>query len=129
MLMSASANDIVFTFPPAYNHVGSFTGHLGVGYLRAALAKSGIKSCQYLNPRPGTIGEVVRDLVVLKPGMIGFTAYNANFPLCLSIAKRLKQQQPGMKIVFGGPSVTFGSKELLARHGCEACPHPVNSVR
>ena len=116
MLRSVSANDIVFVFPPAYDYVGSFSDHLGVGYLRAAMAKAGIKSCQYLNPQPGTIGEVARDLLALRPGIIGFTAYDANFRLCLAIGRSLKQQQPSIKIVFGGPSVTFGSKELLARH-------------
>lgn len=114
--MSASATDIAFVFPPASGHVASFAGHLGVGYLRAALAVSGIKSCQYFNPRPGMVSEVARGLLALRPRIIGFTAYDANFPLCLSIARSIKLEQPSMKIVFGGPSVTFGAKELLARH-------------
>ena len=114
--MSASVNDIVFAFPPANGNLGSFASHLGAGYLRAALSESGIESCQYLNRHPGTVGKVARDLLALKPGIIGFTAYDANFPLCLSIARSIKQQQPGMKIVFGGPTVTFGAKEVLARH-------------
>jgi radical SAM superfamily enzyme YgiQ (UPF0313 family) len=114
--MSGSVTDIVFVFPPADGRPGSFNNHLGVGYLRAALAQSGIRSRQYLNSQPGTISEVARDLLALEPGIIGFTAYDANFPLCLSIARSIKQQQPAMKIVFGGPTVTFGAKELLARH-------------
>jgi len=114
--MSGSLNDIVFAFPPAHGNLGSFASHLGAGYLRAALAESGIKSCQYLTPRPGTIREVARDLLALKPGMIGFTAYDANLPLALSIARSIKHRQSSMKIVFGGPCVTFGAKELLTRH-------------
>jgi anaerobic magnesium-protoporphyrin IX monomethyl ester cyclase len=114
--MSGLAHDIVFVFPPANGNHGSFPSHLGAGYLRAVLAVFGIRSCQYLNPQPGTIGEVTRDLIALKPGMIGFTAYDADFPLALSIARSIKQQKPNIKIVFGGPSVTFGAKELLARH-------------
>lgn len=115
-LMSASINDIVFVCPPAPGSLGSFASHLGVGYLRAALAESGIKSCQYLNPVPGTVGDVTRDLLALRPGITGFTVYDFNCPLCLSIARSIKQRQPGMKVVFGGPSVTFGANELLARH-------------
>ena len=114
--MSVPVPDIVFVFPPAQGSVDSFCDHLGVGYLRAALAVSGIKSWQYQNRRPGTIGEVARDLLLLKPGMIGFTVYDANFRLCLSLARSIKQQRADMKIVFGGPTVTFGAKELLARH-------------
>ncbi len=114
--MPGSINDVVFVFPPANGYPGAFTDHLGVGYLRAVLAQSGIESCQFLNPQPGTISEVARGLLALKPGIIGFTAYDANFRLCLSIARSVKQQQPAMKIVFGGPSVTFGAKQLLARH-------------
>src|ERR1700687_5700734 len=107
--MSGSAHDIVFVFPPANRNHGSFPSHLGAGYLRSVLAEFGIRSCQYLNRQPGTIGEVARDLIALKPGMIGFTAYDANFPLALSIARSIKQQKPNIKIVFGGPSVTFGA--------------------
>lgn len=114
--MLASVHDVVFVFPPALGKIGRFGAHLGVGYLRAALAACGIKSAQYLNHHPGTIGEVTSDLLALKPGLIGFTAYDANFPLCLSIARSIKQRQPRMKVVFGGPSMTFRAKELLATH-------------
>src|SRR5579864_1397500 len=114
--MLGSLADVVFAFPPATGNQGSFVGHLGVGYLRAALAEAGIKSSQYLNARPGAIRDVVDDLLAFKPGVVGFTAYDANFPMCLSIARSLKQRQSTMKIVFGGPSITFGAKEVLARH-------------
>jgi anaerobic magnesium-protoporphyrin IX monomethyl ester cyclase len=114
--MSGSAYDVVFAFPPAHGNLGSFASHLGVGYLRATLAESGITSRQYLNPRPGTVIEVARDLLALKPRIIGFTAYDANFALGVSIVRSIKQQQPNMKIVFGGPLVTFAARELLLRN-------------
>ncbi len=114
--MSASGNDVVFVFPPGAENPGTFSNHLGVAYLRATLAQNGISSFQYRNPQPGTLGEVARDLLDLKPGIVGFTAYDSNFPLCVSIARCIKQQQPGMKIVFGGPSVTFGAKQLMEKH-------------
>ncbi len=114
--MLTSAHDIVFAFPPAKGNSGSFASHLGVAYLRAVLARRGITSCQYINPNPGTIAETARDLLALRPGIVGFTAYDRNFGLCLSIARSIKRQQPCAKIVFGGPSVAFSAKEMLARH-------------
>jgi anaerobic magnesium-protoporphyrin IX monomethyl ester cyclase len=112
----ACHDDIVFVFPPATGNVGSFVSHLGVAYLRAKLAEAGIRSSQYINAQPGTISEIAREVLIRQPGIVGFTAYDANFPLCLALARGLKQQQPSIKIIFGGPSVTFSSKELLARH-------------
>lgn len=112
----APAPDVVFAFPSARGQRGSFGSHLGVGYLRAALAESGLRSVQYLNPRPGTLAEVARDLVALRPGILGLTVYDANAPLCLALARCVKRENPGIKVVWGGPTVTFGARELLARH-------------
>ncbi len=112
----ACREDILFLFPPAYTQAGSFVSHLGASYMRARLHEFGFKSAQYLNAQPGTIKEIANEVVSRRPGIVGFTAYDENFPLSLSIARALKQQRPEIKIVFGGPSVTFNSKELLARH-------------
>lgn len=112
----ACHDNIVFAFPPATENGGSFVSHLGVAYLRAKLAEAGFRSSQYINLQPGTISEVARDVLTRQPGIVGFTAYDANFPLCLALARGLKQQEPSVKIIFGGPSVTFNARELLARH-------------
>ena len=114
--MALAASDIVFVFPPAPGHVALFTNHLGVAYLRAVLAASSVKSRQYVNRRPGTIAEVARDVLSSRPEVVGFTAYDANFRLCLAIASAIKQQRPSTRVILGGPTATFNARELLRRH-------------
>lgn len=117
-----SAADIVFVFPPAHGNVGAFRGHLGVAYLRAVLAREGLKTAQYINQNPGTVGEIEEDILRANPKIAGFTVYDANFTLTLALARRLKDARPDIRIVFGGPSATFGAEEILARHtAVDAC--------
>ena len=61
--MSSELGDIAFVFPPAHGNLGSFRSHLGVAYLRAALAKNGFSTVQYLNLNPRTAAEVAEDVL------------------------------------------------------------------
>jgi len=120
--MNTRATDIVFLFPPAQGNEGVFKNHLGVAYLRAALAKEKILSRQYVNSRPGTIDEVTRDVLGMKPTVVGFTVYDANFPLSLALARSIKQRQPAVRVVFGGPSASFCAQDILKNHDVvDAC--------
>ena len=114
--MPVAPPDVVFIFPPAYGNAGCFKDHLGVSYLRAQLAEVGITSRQYVNPCPGTIKQVVRELIAMRAGIVGLTAYHSNFPLCLAIAKGVKQLRPETKVILGGPAATFSAEDLLSRH-------------
>ena len=108
-------SDIVFVFPPAYGNPGVFRQHLGVAYLRTALAPTGITSEQYCSEKPGSIEVVTRDILARKPGMVGFTVYDSNYPNALAIARCIKLQRPGVIVVFGGPTATFSAAEILKR--------------
>jgi anaerobic magnesium-protoporphyrin IX monomethyl ester cyclase len=120
--MNARTTDIVFLFPPADGNVGVFKNHLGVAYLRAALAKEKILTKQYVNSGPGTVDDVVRDVLNLEPAVVGFTVYDANFPLSLALARSIKQRQPDVKVVFGGPSATLFPQGILKNHSVvDAC--------
>jgi anaerobic magnesium-protoporphyrin IX monomethyl ester cyclase len=120
--VSLAGNQIVFLFPPALGNIGAFRNHLGVAYLRAALARDGIPSTQYLNPRPGTVDEVAADVLKLKPRIVGFTAYDANFALCLALARRIKAVRPETKVIFGGPTATFCAPHILEKQSAvDAC--------
>ncbi len=120
--VSARTTDVVFLFPPAEGNVGVFNNHLGVAYLRAALAKGKISSRQYLNSRPGTVDNVARDVLNLRPAVVGFTVYDANFALSLALARGIKQRQPDARVVFGGPSASFFPQEILKNHNVvDAC--------
>ncbi len=108
-------SDIVFVFPPSYGNPGVFRQHLGVAYLRAALAQTGITTEQYCSEKPGCIDVVTKDILARKPGIVGFTVYDSNYPTALAIARRIKSQRPGVIVVLGGPTSTFSATELLKR--------------
>lgn len=108
-------SDIVFVFPPAHGNPGVFRQHLGVAYLRAALAPTGITTEQYCSEKPGSIDVVTKDILARNPGMVGFTVYDSNYPTALALARRIKAQRPGVIVVFGGPTATFSAPEIMKR--------------
>ena len=111
-----ASNDVLFVFPPAHGNLGAFKNHLGVSYLRASLNSAGITSSQYLNDQPGSLASVTFDILSGKPKVVGFTVYDANFPLCLALARSIKRHSPEVRVVFGGPTATFGAGNILDKH-------------
>jgi radical SAM superfamily enzyme YgiQ (UPF0313 family) len=121
-MANSRATDIVFMFPPAQGNPGAFRAHLGVSYLRAALAREGVASVQYLNSRPGTVDEIASDVLDLNPGVVGFTAYDANYALSVALARSLKRKRPAVRVVFGGPSASFCAEHILEKQSAvDAC--------
>jgi radical SAM superfamily enzyme YgiQ (UPF0313 family) len=112
----SSSCEVVFVFPPAHGNVGAFKNHLGVAYLRATLHRAGITSTQYLNEHPGSIASVTDDLLSYLPRVVGFTVYDANFPLALALAQAIKSRRSDVRVIFGGPTATFGAEYILSRH-------------
>ena len=116
------SGDILFVFPPGPGTIGAFKNHLGVAYLRAALDREGIATAQYLSANPGTIDAVAADIIRQNCPLVGFTAYDSNARLCIPIAQSIKRQKPEVRIVFGGPTVTFSARPLMERHAAiDAC--------
>ena len=111
-----SKNDILFVFPPAPGNIGAFECHLGVAYVRAALAREGMATAQYLSRCPGTIDAVAADIIGQKCPIVGFTVYDANARLCIALAQSIKLQKPSVRVVFGGPTATFSAQLLMERH-------------
>jgi radical SAM superfamily enzyme YgiQ (UPF0313 family) len=114
--MRPAAPDVVFVFPPASGHVGAFGNHLGAAYLRAALARDGISTDQYLDESPGPVDVVVGRILKKRPRIVGFTVYDANLPLALALSRRIREVAPDVTVLFGGPTPTFGAARLLERH-------------
>lgn len=114
--MKTQTAEVVFVFPPAQGNVGAFKNHLGVAYLRTALAQKGIATVQYQNEHPGTIMAVASDILRYKPHIVGFTVYDSNFTLALALSREIKRQRPSVRVIFGGPTATFGAEQILQRH-------------
>jgi len=120
--MSTSRSDVLFVFPPAPGNAGSFKNHLGVAYLRAALARDGMATAQYLNANPGTIDSVAADILQYNSPIVGFTVYDSNAGLCIALAQSIKRRKPETQIVLGGPTATFNARPLMERHAViDAC--------
>ena len=59
---------------------------------------------------------VVQDIYIGKYDVIVFSVYIWNVEETLIIAKNIKKVAPHIKIVFGGPEVTFESERFLEEH-------------
>ncbi|HOK62643.1 MAG TPA: B12-binding domain-containing radical SAM protein [Soehngenia sp.] len=60
-----------------------------------------------------TTEEIARKIFILNPDMVGFSTYIWNLEQTLDVCKRLKIVNPNIKILLGGPEVSFDSKQLL----------------
>ena len=120
--MKPSASDVIFVFPPATGNIGAFKEHLGVAYLRTVLGRDGIKTIQYMNERPATIKAVANEILDHRPRIVGFTIYDSNFLLAVALSSAIKQQQPDVQVIFGGPTPTFMASGILERYSIvDAC--------
>ena len=92
---------------------------LAVWYLFA----SSIKLCNEnieLSVVEGTINEkesaVVARLLAEKPDLIAISSYIWNIKTVLSIAEKIKTANPMIKILLGGPEVSFNQREVLSEN-------------
>lgn len=120
--MKPNASDVIFVFPPATGNTSAFKEHLGAAYLRTVLGRDGIKTIQYINERPATIKSVANEILDHRPRIVGFTIYDSNFLLALALSSAIKQQQPDVQVIFGGPTPTFIASRILERYNMvDAC--------
>jgi radical SAM superfamily enzyme YgiQ (UPF0313 family) len=112
--------------------------HLGLLALAAA-AESGGHSVAIYDPKrlirsgelqyDATLYErVAGQLLATSPDAIGFTTLGCSFLFALNIAAQLKQREPELPILLGGPHATMLHREILerfpqfdviARHECD----------
>lgn len=60
--------------------------------------------------------EILADLFEQKPDVICFSCYIWNISMVVSLAKNLKKILPNVKIVCGGPEVSYDCEEFLQQH-------------
>lgn len=61
------------------------------------------------------IPAIIKKILELKPHLIGFSCYLWNINKILNICRRLKEINPGLKIVLGGPEVSPRAQDLLVK--------------
>lgn len=83
-------------------------------YLKAAIEKGTDTKVKVVE---GTINESEDELIsrILHNefDLIGFSTYIWNKKLVLLLAKKVKQYKPGVKVVLGGPEVSYNAKTIL----------------
>jgi radical SAM superfamily enzyme YgiQ (UPF0313 family) len=52
----------------------------------------------------GSVDDLVREVAAYDPDVVGVSAYLWSFPYFVEVARRLKADDPGRLVVFGGPS-------------------------
>lgn len=100
----------------------SFAGQdyfpLSVGLLQAYLQKYGAapEACRFLAPvcRRAPLATIVKRLAGAE--IVGFSVYVWNQNISLAIAQRLKQLNPAVLIVFGGPQVPNQAEKFLRQN-------------
>ena len=108
--------------PPAGPEPVQHNVPLAAAYLKLFARRRGLEAAGYqidlLAPAvANTLGDqgLVKEILSRGPWMVGFTCYVWNVERSLWIAERLKQAQPGLRIVIGGPEVTPDNDWVL-RH-------------
>jgi len=98
---------ILFVYPPG------FRMPMGTAYLISYLLQEGFTAEQFYAAEPMTVARCVTKITAKKPRVVGFTVYHANYCLCQSIARGIKEAAPGIIILFGGPTATVQSRVVL----------------
>lgn len=60
--------------------------------------------------------EILQGIFRKKPDMVGFSCYIWNIEFVLDVAENLKKILPGVKILLGGPEVSYDAVQRLERH-------------
>ncbi|MDJ0761627.1 MAG: B12-binding domain-containing radical SAM protein [Myxococcota bacterium] len=89
----------------------------GILYLKAVIethrARLGISSvdCMYFNRAVHSSEAILAQLVEAAPKLLGFSCYSWNLAESLALARAVKDRIPGVRVVLGGPEVSFGKSE------------------
>ncbi|NIM16087.1 MAG: radical SAM protein [Candidatus Aminicenantes bacterium] len=113
----SAGNHMVFLCPPAPSsskgYPTGFRISLGAAYIIAYLREKGFNAAALESPEPITVRQCVNRLLAKKPKIVGFTVYQANYGICRLIARGLKEIDPAVIIIFGGPTPTVQAQTLL----------------
>jgi radical SAM protein with 4Fe4S-binding SPASM domain len=109
--MSVKKPEIVFLYP--VHNTGYLLHHLGASYIIAYLRQEGILAQQFINTQPLRIAELARQILNTGADILGFTCYDQNYFFIKLFVKYLKEINPGIFIIVGGPTATFSDKIIL----------------
>lgn len=118
---------IIFVFPPAASFTDDYlSSHfnmcLGSAYIISYLVQKGLMARPFLTKVPVSARECVAQILSKRPKAVGFTVYDTNYCLCQLIARALKQINPNIIILFGGPTASVQAEVILKNnHFVDIC--------
>ncbi len=89
--------------------------NLAVRYIEAYAEKfgEGFSVSLYESTVNRAVSEVADEIVKIAPDAVAFSAYIWNIRYILQVAQRVKEQIPEVKVILGGPEVSFAADEYL----------------
>jgi radical SAM superfamily enzyme YgiQ (UPF0313 family) len=104
-------NNLLIAINAKYSHTS-----LAVRYLKAC-SKDEVWSPKVLEY---TINQheddIIRNIMTYDPDLVTFSCYIWNYEMILRICKDLRMINPSIKILLGGPEVSYDSLEILKAH-------------
>lgn len=112
--------NIGLVFPPGWDSV---TPPLGISYIKSFLSSNGFNvSCIDFSPKLGgrffngsekSLNECANKILNSEPDIVGFTSLYSNLEYILRMSQAIKNENPRVKIVVGGPHSSYIRDELF----------------
>jgi radical SAM superfamily enzyme YgiQ (UPF0313 family) len=113
---------VLFLSPPLtteevygiFAKAGAYQPFLGLCYLASVLRKKGHHIC-IIDPlaKKLTIDDILEELKAFNPHVVGITAATVSYLRAKTLAERVKETFPGMKIIIGGPHLLGFAEETM----------------
>ncbi len=108
---------VLLVNPPIPNYQESPAPPLGLAYIAAILGRESIDvSILDLAPLGDSLLPLASALDELQPNIVGVTCVSANFPRAVHVAQRVKEYDNRIRVIAGGPHVTYEASRLLAEN-------------
>lgn len=96
----------------------SFSKYFGAAILQAFLKKKGISFRQFCETESASISSTAVKIIDTGAKCVGFTCHDANYYYSKLLAEAIKDTDPEITIIFGGPSATFSDRLIM--EDCDA---------
>ena len=90
--------------------------NIALKYLYKTLENKDVKLKEYTINEP--LGNILRDIITYNADVIAFSVYIWNVEEVLKLSENIKKITPNVKIVLGGPEVTYRSTQILKDNPC-----------
>lgn len=115
--------NIILVYPPGWD---SISPPLGISCIKSFLDKDGFNvKCldfsveldgKFFDGATDKLNNYVEKILNQNPDAIGLSLLDPNFKHSMYIAERIKQESDDLKVIVGGPQVSYVGKEILENY-------------